>query len=178
MSGPSTTATGRTPTAEHVVVVGAGLAGLSAAMHLAGAGRRVSVLEATSAPGGCAARVALPATGGGTYQLDTGPTVLTMPDLLADCFAAVGESLSDWVTLRPLDPAYRAQFADGSSLLVTSDVEAMAERIRAFSSAPGRLPATLWAKISRPTPSAQRKIRCRRGGSAATFSLTRAYIFS
>ena len=137
MSGPSTAATGRTPTAEHVVVVGAGLAGLSAAMHLAGAGRRVTVLEATSAPGGCAARVSLPAAGGGTYRLDTGPTVLTMPDLLADCFAAVGESLSDWVTLRPLDPAYRAQFADGSSLLVTSDVEAMTERIRAFSSAPG-----------------------------------------
>jgi phytoene desaturase len=120
-----------------VVVVGAGLAGLSAAMHLAGAGRRVSVLEATSAPGGSAARVSLPASGGGTYQLDTGPTVLTMPDLVADCFAAVGESLSDWVTLRPLDPAYRAQFADGTSLLVTTDVETMTERIRAFSRSPG-----------------------------------------
>jgi phytoene desaturase len=114
------------------VVIGAGLAGLSAAMHLAGAGRRVTVLEAASTPGGSAARVLLPASGGGTYHLDTGPTVLTMPDLLADCFAAVGESLPDWVTLHRLDPAYRAQFADGSALSVTSDVEAMTERIRAF----------------------------------------------
>ena len=120
-------------TPEHVVVVGAGLAGLSAAMHLAGAGRRVTVLEAEAAPGGRAARVSMPATGGGTYHLDTGPTVLTMPDLFADCFAALGESLSDWVTLQPLDPAYRAQFADGTSLLVTSDVERMTERIRGFS---------------------------------------------
>jgi len=106
----------RTAPPQHVVVVGAGLAGLSAAMHLAGAGCQVSVLEAASSPGGSAARVCLPASSGGTYHLDTGPTVLTMPDLLADCFAAVGESLSDWVTLRRLDPAYRAQFADGSAL--------------------------------------------------------------
>jgi phytoene desaturase len=116
-----------------VVVVGAGLAGLSAAMHLAGAGRRVTVLEAEAAPGGSAARVSLPARGGGTYHLDTGPTVLTMPDLLADCFAALGESLSDWVTLRRLDPAYRAEFADGTGLSVTSNVDEMAERIDAFS---------------------------------------------
>jgi phytoene desaturase len=116
-----------------VVVVGAGLAGLSAAMHLAGAGRQVTVLEAESTPGGSAARVSLPARCGGTFHLDTGPTVLTMPDLFADCFAALGESLSDWVTLRRLDPAYRARFADGTGLSVTSDVDGMAERIRVFS---------------------------------------------
>jgi len=116
-----------------VVVVGAGLAGLSAAMHLAGAGLRVTVLESEAAPGGSAARVSLSAKGGGAYRLDTGPTVLTMPDLLADCFAALGESLSDWVTLRRLDPAYQAQFADGTGLSVTSNVDEMAERIGAFS---------------------------------------------
>ncbi len=117
------------------MVVGAGLAGLSAAMHLAGAGRRVTVLEAAGTPGGSAARVDLPAPGGGTYHLDTGPTVLTMPDLLADCFAALGESLADRVTLRRLDPAYRAQFADGTGLSVSSDTAAMTERIRGFAGA-------------------------------------------
>jgi phytoene desaturase len=138
VSGLATTPSLRTTqahgsgTPDHVVVVGAGLAGLSAAMHLSGAGRRVTVLEAESVPGGRAARVALPATGGGTYHLDTGPTVLTMPDLFADCFAALGESMSDWVTLRPLEPVYRAQFADGTGLSVTSHVEEMTERIRVF----------------------------------------------
>ena len=135
MSGPLKTQSTRATHADHVVVVGAGLSGLSAAMHLAGAGRRVTVLEVETTPGGSAARVSLPAAGGGTYHLDTGPTVLTMPDLLADCFAALGESLSDWVTLRPLDPAYRAQFADGTGLSVTSNVDQMTERIRAFSGA-------------------------------------------
>ncbi|MEP7035170.1 MAG: phytoene desaturase family protein [Dermatophilaceae bacterium] len=130
-------ATGRSHATSHdkVVVVGAGLAGLSAAMHLAGAGRHVTVLEAESTPGGSAARLSLPAPDGGIYHLDTGPTVLTMPDLLADCFAALGESLSDWVTLRPLDPAYRAQFADGTALSITSDVDRMAHRIGDFSGA-------------------------------------------
>ena len=141
MSGPATPRSGRTASADHVVVIGAGLAGLSAAMHLAGAGRRVTVLEAASAPGGSAAQVSLPASRGGTYQLDTGPTVLTMPDLLADCFAALGESLSDWVTLRRLDPAYRAQFADGTALSLTSDTDAMTERIRVFSGSSGRADA-------------------------------------
>jgi phytoene desaturase len=141
VSGPASRRSRPTSTPDHVVVVGAGLAGLSAAMHLAGAGRRVTVLEAESAPGGSAARVSLPARGGGTYHLDTGPTVLTMPDLVADCFAALGESLSDWVTLRPLDPAYRAQFADGTSLLVTSDVDEMAERIRVLCGSRGEAEA-------------------------------------
>ena len=45
-------------------------------------------------------------------------------------------------------------------------------------SAPGSVRATVWAKTWRPTPIAQRKIFCRSGGSEATFSLTRAYIFS
>ena len=137
MSGRASTRANHGATPDHVVVVGAGLAGLSAAMHLAGAGRRVTVLETGSAPGGRAARVSLPATGGGTYHLDTGPTVLTMPDLLADCFAALGEQLSDWVILRPLDPAYRAQFADGTALSVTSNVDEMAERIQVFSGSAG-----------------------------------------
>jgi phytoene desaturase len=135
VSRPATGRSRPTSTVEHVVVVGAGLAGLSAAMHLAGAGRHVTVLEAESTPGGSAARVSLPSREGEMYHLDTGPTVLTMPDLFADCFAALGESMSDWVTLLPLDPAYRAQFADGTSLSITSDTNTMAERISSFSGA-------------------------------------------
>ncbi len=116
---------------DHVVVVGAGLAGLSAALHLAGAGRRVTVLEREPGPGGRAARVTREGATG-TYHLDTGPTVLTVPELLEDCFAAVGEELADHVTLRPLDPAYRARFADGTGLDLTTNREVMAQRIAEF----------------------------------------------
>ncbi|HEY6794477.1 MAG TPA: phytoene desaturase family protein [Kineosporiaceae bacterium] len=113
---------------DHVVVVGAGLAGLSAALRLAGAGRRVTLLERERVPGGRAGLV-LTATPHGTYRFDPGPTVLTMPDLIADCFDAVGETMSDHLDLRPVAPLYRARFADGSGLDVHADVDAMAAEI-------------------------------------------------
>ena len=107
--------------ADHVVVVGAGFAGLSAALHLAGRGREVTVVEQYPWPGGRAGRRDV-----GGFLIDTGPTVLTMPDLIDEAFAAVGDSLSRRVELLPLDPAYRAMFADGSSIDVHTDGDRMA----------------------------------------------------
>ncbi|MDT4901040.1 MAG: phytoene desaturase [Pseudonocardiales bacterium] len=107
-----------------VVIVGAGLGGLSAALHLAGAGRHVTVVEREAVPGG---RCGLVQSHG--YRFDTGPTVLTMPDLLAQSFAAVGEELSTWLTLLRLDPAYRARFADGTTIDVRAEVDDMADEI-------------------------------------------------
>ena len=72
-------------TATDVVVVGAGLAGLSATLHLLGAGRGVTVLEREPEPGG---RVADRVVNG--YRIDTGASVLTMPEFLDEAFAAVG----------------------------------------------------------------------------------------
>ncbi|MGX2998358.1 phytoene desaturase family protein [Streptomyces sp. JNUCC 64] len=118
------TVRGRT---DHVVVVGAGLAGLAAALHLLGAGRRVTVVERDPGPGG---RAGLLTRGG--YRVDTGPTVLTMPGLMAEPFAAVGEELSDRLDLVPLHPAYRAVFADGSALDVHTGAEAMEDEVRRF----------------------------------------------
>ena len=115
------------PTA-HVVVVGAGLAGLSAAMRLAGTGRQVTVLEREELPGGRAGRLDLEGPSG-TYRFDTGPTVLTMPDLIADAFDCLGEDMSDWLTLDPVAPLYRSFYPDGSVLDVHSDVDQMAHEI-------------------------------------------------
>ncbi|MET9931237.1 FAD-dependent oxidoreductase, partial [Streptomyces sp. NPDC006324] len=112
---------------DHVVVVGAGLAGLAAALHLLGAGRRVTVVEGEPLPGGRAGRLDL-----GGYRADTGPTVLTMPDLLDDAFRAVGDSLRARVDLVPLHPAYRALFADGTRLDVHTDADAMEAEVAAF----------------------------------------------
>jgi phytoene desaturase len=108
-----------------VVVVGAGLGGLSAACHLAGAGYDVTVVEAASGPGG---RAGLLERGG--YRFDTGPTVLTMPGLVADCFHAAGVEMDDLLTLEPVDPMYRAVYADGSELRVRHGRDAMADEVR------------------------------------------------
>jgi phytoene desaturase len=113
-----------------VVVVGAGLGGLSAAAHLVGRGHEVTILERSAAPGG---RAAVVAEGG--YRLDIGPTVLTMPGLLADTFAAAGADMADFVTVRPVDPMYRAVYADGSELRVWHDRARMKEEIASFAGA-------------------------------------------
>jgi phytoene desaturase len=111
-------------------VVGAGLGGLSAALRLAGAGRQVTVLERASVPGGRAGVLEVDG-----YRFDTGPTVLTMPSLLADALACVDEELDDWLELRPLDPAYRAFFPDGTHLDVIADVDRMAAQVQELSGA-------------------------------------------
>lgn len=121
------------PPTGHVVVVGAGLAGLAAALHLRGAGCEVTVVEREEFPGGRAGRLDLPGRGqrpGRGFRLDTGPTVLTMPDLLEAPLAAVGEKLGDRLDLVPLDPAYHARFADGSAIDVHTGAEAMEQEIR------------------------------------------------
>lgn len=109
---------------DHVVVVGAGLAGLSAALRLAGAGRKVTVVERESVPGG---RNGLLKKAG--YSFDTGPSVLTMPDLIADALACVGEDIKDWLDLVPLKPLYRAFYHDGSQLDVHADTNQMQAEI-------------------------------------------------
>ena len=108
---------------KNVVVIGAGLAGLAAACHLTGRGYAVTVVEREDVPGG---RAGILARDGFTF--DTGPTVLTMPDLIADALRAVGADL-DLLPMHRLDPAYRAGFADGSTIFVRSGHQAMRDEI-------------------------------------------------
>jgi phytoene desaturase len=107
-----------------VVVIGAGLAGLSTACHLNGLGYDVTVVEREDVPGG---RSGLLHREGFTF--DTGPSVLTMPDLIADVLRAVGSDLSALGPLKRLDPAYRARYADGSTIMVRGNREAMRQEI-------------------------------------------------
>ena len=113
-----------------VVVIGAGLGGLSAAAHLIGAGHQVTVVEREAIPGGRAGMIMSDG-----FRLDNGPTVLTMPDLLETAFNACGAEMKDYVTINPVDPMYRAVYADGSTLFVRHGREAMTQEIREFANA-------------------------------------------
>ncbi|GAB3913411.1 phytoene dehydrogenase [Microlunatus endophyticus] len=106
-----------------IVIVGAGLAGLSAGCRLLGQGHEVTVLEQSSQVGGVAGRLQQDG-----FSFDTGPTVLTMPSLIDDTLRCVGSRLADRLPLRRLEPAYRGRFADGSTIDVHTDpAEMLAE---------------------------------------------------
>ena len=107
-----------------VVVIGAGISGLSAACHLIGQGHRVVVVEREPGPGGRGLRVEQDG-----FTFDLGPTVMTMPELLDAPLRAAGSSQAEAVPMRRLDPAYRGLFADGSQLLVRDSTEATAREI-------------------------------------------------
>lgn len=110
-----------------VVVIGAGLAGLSAACHLIGQGHRVVVVEREDGPGGRGLRRVQDG-----YTFDLGPTVMTMPELLDEPLRAAGSSQEQAVPMRRLDPAYRGVFADGSELRVRDTTEKTAREIEAL----------------------------------------------
>jgi phytoene desaturase len=106
-----------------VVVVGAGLGGLAAALRLQGLGHTVTVLEQRERPGGRAYQLR-----DGGYTWDTGPSLVTMPWVLEEAFAAGGLDLHSSVDLVALDPGYRILWAGEDEHL---DFVCDRERLRA-----------------------------------------------
>ncbi|HAJ35875.1 MAG TPA: phytoene desaturase [Chloroflexi bacterium] len=110
-----------------VVVIGAGIGGLSAAIRLAAAGRRVAVLEQGAQVGGKMSQVVQDG-----YRWDTGPSVITMRPVFEELFAAAGRRLEEYLTLEPVEPLTRYFFPDGTRLDATRDLARMAEQIAAL----------------------------------------------
>jgi phytoene desaturase len=112
---------------ETVVVVGAGLGGLSAAIHLAAAGCQVSVFEQSDCVGGKAEQIA-----GAGYRWDLGPTVITLRHVLADLFAAAGRRMEDYLTMVPMDPLTRYHYPDGRVLDIAASLAQTVANIEAL----------------------------------------------
>ena len=113
-----------------VIVIGAGIGGLSAAIRLAASGFTVTVYETNDRVGGKMSEIE-----SGGFRWDTGPSVITMRHVLEDTFRAAGRVLSDYVTLLPIDPLTSYFWLDRTRLDVSADTSVMSERIA--SSAPG-----------------------------------------
>lgn len=107
---------GRTESVD-ALVLGAGFAGLAAAIELALSGAEVTVVERTGAPGGKAGEVRRRG-----FRFDTGPSVVTLPEVIAAPFRDAGRDLP--LELRPLDPPARYRFASGRVLDVHRDLDA------------------------------------------------------
>lgn len=111
----------------HVVVIGAGLGGMSAAIMLARSGFRVTVLEKNAQLGG---KLNLLETGG--FKFDLGPSILTLPHIFEPLFAHDGKGLSDYVRLRRVDPQWRNFFEDGTVLDLFEKTEDMRGELAKF----------------------------------------------
>jgi phytoene desaturase len=113
--------------AASAVIVGAGLGGLSTAVRLAAQGWRVRVFDKNSEPGG---RMSTARAGGFTW--DCGPTLVMMPEVLRELWAAADRRLDDDLTLTRVDPHYRVVFAGGGHLDLTGDLPRLVDNVEAL----------------------------------------------
>ncbi|MEJ7716645.1 MAG: phytoene desaturase family protein [Thermoleophilaceae bacterium] len=113
-----------------IVVLGAGVGGLAAGARLAALGHRATVLEQAAAPGGKAGRVEMDG-----YAFDSGPSLLTMPWVLADLFTDTGAALEEDLELVRVEPGTEYRFADGSSVALGADLPPTLAALERF--APG-----------------------------------------
>src|SRR5215213_9686928 len=105
-----------------VSIIGGGLGGLSAAIHLRLAGHSVSVYEASGRVGG---RANLILRDG--FSFDTGPSLLNYPRVFEQLFEAAGRDLHDYVKLMPVDPSVCFQWPDGTRFQLSSNLQRLLE---------------------------------------------------
>lgn len=110
---------------KQVIVIGAGLGGLSAAISLAQAGYRVTIHEKNARIGG---KLNLLQAQG--YTFDLGPSILTMPHLFERLFERSGKRMRDYIPIRPLRPHWRNFFEDGTDVDLDPDPARMAAEAR------------------------------------------------
>ncbi len=94
---------------KRVAVIGAGVGGLAASLRLAHAGMRVTLFERNASLGGKLGWLECDG-----YSWDTGPSLLTMPHVFEELFAAVGRRLQDYVDLIRLESTCRYHWTDGT----------------------------------------------------------------
>ncbi|MFN8525091.1 MAG: phytoene desaturase family protein [Chloroflexota bacterium] len=112
---------------QRVVVIGSGFGGLAVAVRLQARGYAVTILEAGHAPGGRASQIIEDG-----FTFDTGPSIVTAPELIHDIFAATGATTDDYVELMALDPYYRVYFADGRHYDYSGDAGAVQREMARF----------------------------------------------
>ncbi len=127
----------RTPSMSTVVIIGAGIGGMSAAARLAKAGHNVSVYESSDTVGGKCRTEWI-----GRYAFDTGPSLLTLPAVYRDFFLKTGAPIESVLELVPVNPSFDYRFSDGSN--VTFANLSRFQTLAAISKSFGEQASTQW----------------------------------
>ena len=117
----------------NVCIVGAGLGGLSTAIHLRNAGFAVTMFEANPLTGGRANCIERDG-----FRFDTGPSLVNYPWVFEELFQSAGRKLSDYVKLLPVDPTVQFHWPDGQNFTLSSEFQRLLaefERLEPGSSA-------------------------------------------
>lgn len=112
---------------QRVIVIGAGVGGLVAALSLASRGLAVTVVERADAPGGKMREVEA-----GGLRLDAGPTVFTMRWVFDQLFDEANANFADHVRLLPAETLARHAWSDGARLDLFADAARSADAIGVF----------------------------------------------
>lgn len=107
-------------TANRAIVIGAGLGGLASAMRLGAKGYKVTVIDKLDVPGGRGSAIWQDG-----YRFDLGPTIVTVPQLYKELWAACGRDFASEVELKPLDPYYEIRWPDGTKFVAQQDTDKM-----------------------------------------------------
>ncbi len=106
------------------IVIGAGLGGLAAAMRLGARGYAVTVIDRLDVPGGRGSAIWQDG-----HRFDLGPTIVTVPQLYRELWAACGADFDNDVDLRSLDPFYEIRWPDGTKFVAQHDSGKMREEV-------------------------------------------------
>ncbi|OYW52148.1 MAG: phytoene dehydrogenase, partial [Rhodobacterales bacterium 12-65-15] len=112
------------------LVIGAGLGGLATAMRLGAKGWRVTVIDRLDRAGGRGSSISQDG-----HRFDLGPTIITVPQILRDLWAACGRDFHKDVDLRPMDPFYEIRFDDGQTFTMRTGQAAMEAEVARVSPA-------------------------------------------
>jgi phytoene desaturase len=110
-----------------VVIIGAGIGGICAAIHLASHEMQVTVIEKNPHPGGRCDWIEREG-----HHFDTGPTLMVMHPIYAAEFKTMGTPMEHLLDLKRVDPTYRLVFDDGSQLSLTSDMNSLRDQLESI----------------------------------------------
>lgn len=116
------------PARSHAVVIGAGLGGLASAMRLGARGYRVTVVDRLDGPGGRGSAIWKHG-----HRFDLGPTIVTVPQVFRELWAACGRDFSEDVDLVSLDPFYEILWPDGERFCAYRDPARMEKEVARLS---------------------------------------------